>query len=68
MDLCKKTATSDMPGIEFGIIYFAPRLNAFNSDLSLKITVLALVFQYLHITKMTYGKQFTSVSGFSSCL
>lgn len=52
-----------MPGIGFGIMYVAPKLNAFNGELSLKITVLALLFQHLQITKMTYGKQFSSVVG-----
>ena len=68
MDLFKKIAKSNMPGIGFRIMYVAPKLNAFNGELSLKITVLALLFQHVKITKMTYGKQFSSVAGLSSCL
>lgn len=57
-----------MPGIGFGVMCVAPKLNAFSGDLSLKITVLALLFQHLQVTNMTYGKQFTLVAGLSNCL
>lgn len=38
MDLCKKTVKSNMPGVEVGVKCVAPELNAFNGDLSLKMT------------------------------
>lgn len=50
MDLCKRIAKSNMLNFGFGIICGAPKSNAFDGDLSLKITALALLYQHLQIT------------------